>query len=117
MITARMPDNCCDSCVHKDECNTRFNKKHTVSRVVLSQKMVTRAQQARSFSTEEGKANARRRNGVEGIMSVMRRKYNIDHIPAFGLERVRTWIWTTLLSYNIGKYWNYNIAQKKVSAV
>lgn len=116
MITARMPDNCCDSCVHRDECNTRFNKKHTVSRVVLSQKMVTRSRQARSFSTEEGKANARRRNGVEGIMSVMRRKYNIDHIPAFGLERVKTWIWTTLLSYNIGKYRNYIIGQKKVFA-
>ena len=116
MITARMPDNCCYGCPHRDDCNPRFNKKHTMSRVVVSQKMVTRSQQARSFSTEEGKANARRRNGVEGIMSVMRRKYNIDHIPVFGLERVKTWIWTTLLSYNIGKYRNYIIGQKKVFA-
>ena len=116
MITARMPGNCCKSCPHRDECNTRFNKKHTVSRVVLSKKMVTRSQQARSFSTEEGKANARRRNGVEGIMSVMRRKYNIDHLPAFGLDRIKIWIWTTLLSYNLVKYQKYLAFQKMVSA-
>ena len=116
MITARMPDNCCENCPHRDECNTRFNKKHTVSRVVLSKKMVTRSQQARSFSTEEGKANARRRNGVEGIMSVMRRKYNIDHLPAFGLDRVKTWVWTALLSYNLVKYQKYLLSQKIVSA-
>ena len=117
MIVAKMPDNCCANCPHKDECNTRFNKKQTESKVILSRKMVNRARQVRHFSTEEGKANARIRNGVEGIMSVMRRKYNIDHLPVFGLERIKIWIWTTLLSYNLIKYWRYPVNHKKIAAM
>ncbi len=59
-----------------------------------------------------------RRNGVEGIMSVMRRKYDVDHIPVFGLKRLKTWIWTTLLSYNLVKYQKYRASlQKKADLV
>ena len=43
-------------------------------------KMIRRAVQTCGSSKEEGKKNAYRRNGVERIMSVMRRKYGIDHI-------------------------------------
>lgn len=78
--------------------------------------MVSRARQARHFTTE-GKKNANRRNGVEGIMSVMRRKYGIDHIPVFGLERIKSWIWTTLLSYNLVKYQKHKLATKKTISV
>ena len=113
MVTAIMPENCCATCPNRDKCNTRFNKKKTISKVVLSSRMVRRARQARSFSTDEGRKNARMRNGVEGIMSVMRRKYKIDHLPVFGLDRLKSWIWTTLLSYNLVKYQKYKIAQKK----
>ena len=113
MVTATMPENCCATCPHRDECNTRFNKKGTVSKVVLSKNMARRAKQTRSFSSDEGKANARMRNGVEGIMSVMRRKYDIDRLPVFGLERIKIWIWTTLLSYNLVKYQKYTYYQKK----
>lgn len=116
-ITATMPENCCRDCPHKDDCNVHSNKKNTVSKVKLTKKMVKRAEQARSFTTEEGKANARRRNGVEGIMSVMRRKYDIDHLPVFGIDRVKNWIWTTLLSYNLVKYQKYqNASQKELTA-
>ena len=88
-----------------------------MSKVKLTKKMVKRAEQARFFTTEEGRANARRRNGVEGIMSVMRRKYDIDHLPAFGIDRVKNWIWTTLLSYNLVKYQKYqNISKKELTA-
>lgn len=53
------------------------------------------------------------RNGVEGIMSVMRRKYDIDHIPVFDLERLKSWIWTTLLSYDLVKYQKYKVSLEK----
>ena len=116
-ITATMPENCCQNCPHKDECNVYPNNKHTVSKVKLTKKMVKRAEQARFFTTEEGKANARRRNGVEGIMSVMRRKYDIDHLPVFGINRVKNWIWTTILSYNLVKYQKHlNTFKKEFTA-
>lgn len=106
-ITATMPNNCCASCPHKNECKAKVNNKKNKSTVRTSGKTVARAKQARHFTTEEGKKNACRRNGVEGIMSVMRRKYDLDHIPVFGLERLKSWIWTTLLSYNLVKYQKY----------
>lgn len=112
-ITATMPDNCCAACPHRNECKAKVNNKKNKSTVRVTVKTVTRAKQARHFSSEEGKKNANRRNGVEGIMSVMRRKYGIDHIPVFGLERLRGWIWTTLLAYNLVKYQKYKLSRKK----
>lgn len=112
-VTAVMPDNCCASCPNRDKCKGNVNKKKNKSTVKITGKMVNRARQARQFSTEEGKKNACRRNGVEGIMSVMRRKYDIDHIPVFGLERLKTWIWTTLFSYNLVKYQKYKATLEK----
>jgi len=114
-ITATMPDNCCANCPHRDECKAKVNKKKGKSTVRVTGKSVSRAKQSRSFSTDEGKQNAHRRNGVEGIMSVMRRKYDIDHIPVFGLERLKNWIWTTLLSYNLVKYQKFKATLAKQS--
>lgn len=104
-ITAVMPERACADCPYKGRCKANIGKKKTSVRV--TEKKVARAKQARHFSTEEGKKNACRRNGVEGIMSVMRRKYDVDHIPVFGLERLKSWIWTTLISYNLVKYHKY----------
>ena len=114
MIIATMPGKCCKNCPHRKngECNVFKNKPGTVFKVHITAKMHDRARLARHFTTEEGKANARRRNGVEGIMSVMRRKYGIDHLPVFGLVRVKQWIWTTLLAYNLVKYQKYQNAKK-----
>ena len=112
-ITATMPHNCCVNCPHRDQCKAKVNKKKGKSTVRVTGKTVVRAKQARSFSTEEGKQNAHRRNGVEGIMSVLRRKYDIDHIPVFGLERLKNWIWTTLLSYNLVKYQKFKAVLEK----
>ena len=112
-ITATMPENCCANCPHKDQCKAKINIKKQKSTVKVTGKMVARAKQARKFSTEEGKANANRRNGVEGIMSVMRRKYGLDNIPTFGIERIKPWIWTSLLSYNLVKYQKYDRTRQK----
>lgn len=116
-ITASMPDNCCASCPHQNECKAKVNKKKNKSTVHVIGKTVARAKQARHFTTEEGKKNARRRNGVEGIMSVMRRKYRVDQIPVFGIERLKTWIWTSLLSYNLVKYQKYKMGFEKQTSV
>lgn len=112
-ITAVMPNNCCASCPHRDKCKAKVNNKKHKSTVRVTAKMVTRAKQARNFSTDEGKANARRRNGVEGIMSVMRRKYKLDHIQVFSIEKLKSWVWASLLSYNLVKYQKYRASLGK----
>ena len=112
-ITATMPCNCCANCPNKDKCKAKIGKRKPVSRVQITSKTVERAKQSRECTTEEGKKNARRRNGVEGIMSVLRRKYDLDHIPVFGLDRLKVWVWTSLLSYNLVKYLKYKLALEK----
>ena len=45
-------------------------------------------------------------------------KYDVDHIPVFGLEKLKTWIWTTLLAYNLVKYQNaYTLASKMIQTL
>ena len=112
-ITATMPDNCCANCPNRDKCKAQVGKRKPVSRVQVTSKTVERAKQARECTSEEGKKNAQRRNGVEGVMSVMRRKYDLDHIPVFGSGRLSLWIWTSLLSYNLVKYQKYKSTLEK----
>lgn len=112
-ILATMPENCCASCPNREKCKARINDKKQKSTVWITPKQVRRAKQARGLSTEEGKKSAHQRNGVEGVMSVMRRKYGVDHIPVFGLLQSAVWIWTSLLSYNLVKYQKYKLAALK----
>ena len=112
MIIAHMPNNCCANCPHANECDTYLNQKKGTSMDHISKWMATRARKARKHGTEDGKASACKHNGMKGIMSVMRRKYNIDHLPVFGIERYRLWTWTTLLAYNIAKYQKWLLSQK-----
>jgi len=44
------------------------------------------------MGTEEYKKIARKRAGIEGIPSVLRRKYNIDHLPVRGKVRSKIWL-------------------------
>lgn len=114
--TATMPQNCCASCPHNDQCKAKVNNKKNKSTVRIMGKTVSQARQARNFSAKEGRANACRRNGVEGVMSVMRRKYHLDEIPVFGLEQLKNWVWTSILSYNLVKYQKYKTALEKQAA-
>ena len=112
-ITAQMPENCCAGCPHRQECKARVNNKKNKSTVCVKVTTVKRAKHAKALKTQEYQKAAHQRNAVEGIMSVMRRKYDIDHIPAFGLERSKTWIWCSLISYNLVKYQRSLLVRKK----
>lgn len=105
--TAKMPNNCCSGCPNKDKCKARVNNKKLKSTVSVKIDTVKRAKHAKQLSSAEYKKAAHDRNASEGIMSVLRRKYDIDRIPVFGLDRCTTWIWCSLLSYNAVKYRRY----------
>lgn len=96
---------CCENCPHKDECKAKPQK--TNFAVHLSKRMVHRAQYREKLSTEEYIKLAHMRNAIEGIPSVLRRRYHIDHIPAYGLLRIRTFIQFKTMAYNFVKVRNY----------
>ena len=110
-IKAVMPDNCCATCPHRDKCKAMIHKRKCRSTVKVSVNSVRRAQKVRNLSTDKMKEIARHRNGVEGVMSVMRRKYGLDDIPVFGMAASSIWVWTSLIAYNIVKYKKYLLIQ------
>lgn len=115
-ITATMPDNCCANCPFREKCKAKVNNKKSKSTVRVKTDTVKRAKHAQALNTEEYKKAACDRNASEGIMSVMRRKYDIDRIPVFGIDRASTWVWCSLLSYNIAKYQRYQQWSEKQQA-
>ena len=106
-ITATFDIKCCKDCPYKDRCKAKLNEKKGISTIKLTNKQVRRARQARNLSTDEAREYAKMRNGVEGIMSVMRRKYHLDDLQVFGIERSKPLVWISILAYNANKYGKY----------
>lgn len=85
-------DKChCSTCPHKEKRKVRLQ--HKTSAVIVSTKMVQRAKYLELLSSEEYKKLTRMRNAVEGIPSVLRRKYHIDESPFRDIIR-RSWAYS-----------------------
>jgi hypothetical protein len=80
----------CANCPHCDRCPGIFQKRTALIR--FTDKARIRAEYYRKTQTDEYKQYARKRNGVEGIPSVLRRRYNIDRMPVRGLVRSKIWM-------------------------
>lgn len=101
MLRVLMPKDCCSNCPYQKNCRAR-KQKHAYA-VMVSPKMVQRAQYLQKLSTEDYLKLARMRNAVEGVPSVLRRRYRVDHSPFRDLIRTG---WTYALAvgaYNIRK--------------
>ena len=89
----------CENCSHKEECPVVMQVKRALVRV--SQKSIDRAQRTLNLSTEEYKAHARKRNGVEGVPSILRRRYGVDYMPVRGLLRSKMWFGFKIGAINV----------------
>jgi len=72
----------CENCPHRKECKAREQKHNFV--VNTSKKMSQRSAYIRLLSTDEYIKLARMRNAIEGIPSVLRRRFGVDNCPHFG---------------------------------
>ena len=77
---------CSKNCPYFDRCHAKEQKRNT-SAVTIDTGSIERANQQIRLESEEYKAAARERNAVEGVPSVLRRRYEVDHIPVFGKLR------------------------------
>ena len=73
---------CSEKYPHREECRARGQKKNYA--VHVSANMAERARYLTKVSTDEYKNLTRKRNAMEGIPSVLRRRYHVDDIPVFG---------------------------------
>jgi hypothetical protein len=89
----------CGNCEYcKRHCTGVFQKKRVLIRV--TEKAIARAEYARKLETEEYKRYARKRNGVEGVPSALRRRYGLDRMPVRGLVRAKMWLGFKIGAFN-----------------
>lgn len=76
------PRNKCENCPYREQCRPKMFNRTSV--LFLSKRSSDRAKSQREMKTDKFKELARIRNGVETIPSILRRKYQIDHMPVRG---------------------------------
>lgn len=106
MCRALFKNDCCANCPNKEKCKGKPQRKNYA--VHVSASMVQRAKYMAKLSTKEYITFARKRNAVEGIMSVLRRRYHIDDIPVLGYLRSRQFFWLKIGTYNFMKLVKHN---------
>lgn len=100
-----MPKECCENCPYRELCHAKEQKKTWV--VHVSRTKIDRANYIQKLSTEEYKELTRKRNAVEGVMSVLRRRYHVDDIPVFGYIRTKLFFRLKVAAYNFTKLLKY----------
>jgi hypothetical protein len=91
----------CENCPNKNICKAKVQKFNAV--VKISNNMVQRAKYLNHLNEDEYKKLANKRNGVEGIPSILRRKYQVDNIPVRGYVRSKMWFSLKIGAINISK--------------
>ena len=69
--------------------------------VTITEKMVQRASYLEKISTEEYRSLSKKRNGVEGLPSVLRRRYHVDTMPVRGYVRSKIWFSLKIGAINV----------------
>jgi len=80
----------CSSCPFRKDCPVTKQKKSYLFRV--SELTLHRSQLITRMGTSEYQELAKKRAGMEGIPSILRRRYKIDHLPVRGEVRSKVWL-------------------------
>ena len=88
----------CENCPNCDRCPGIFQK--SAALIVVKDAALAIAEYAEKMNMEEHWELAKKRNGIEGVPSVLRRKYGIDHMREKGLFRKRQRLGFKLMAIN-----------------
>jgi len=80
----------CNNCPFRKDCPVTKQKKSYLFKV--SEKTLHRSQLITKMRTSEYQELSRKRAGIEGIPSVLRRRYKIDYLPVRGLIRGKVYL-------------------------
>ena len=80
----------CENCRYCDRCPGRFQKK--LAKIEVTDAALKKALYVRRRENDENLARYTKiRNGVENVFSVLKRRYQINHIPVRGKLRKKMW--------------------------
>lgn len=96
--------NHCAGCPYQDKCKPKIYKK--VAKLVTSKMAHERAKIQRKMQTDEYKAYARLRNGIETIPSNLRNNYHLDKLPR-GKQRGKFFFGGKITALNFRKLFNF----------
>ncbi|NLW48700.1 MAG: transposase [Firmicutes bacterium] len=96
--TVKIAKEKCATCPLQDKCPMKQQKKQNVIR--FSEKRYRTDQLRARMDTEEYRKLTNARAGVEGIPSVLRRRYRVDEMPIRGLVRVKVWFGFKIIALN-----------------
>jgi hypothetical protein len=102
---ASFPIQTCQGCPHFEQCNPVIHKR--VATIKLAQRTTYHAQQQRFIQTDEFKALARYRNGVETIPAALRKRHHVDKMPVRGLIKCRFYFGFKIAGMNVRKLIKY----------
>ena len=95
----------CSNCPHREECKAKLQKNSAV--VIVSANKVQRAKTTREMSSDEYAQFRNARNAIEGIPSVLRRRYNVDETPIYGLQKSKLFFGLKIAAINVKKLVKY----------
>jgi hypothetical protein len=96
--TVKMSKEICADCPLQDQCPIKNQKKDNVAR--FSEKRYHNDQIRSKMNTKEYHQLTNCRAAVEGIPSVMRRRYRVDEMPIRGLVRSKIWFGFKIAAFN-----------------
>jgi hypothetical protein len=99
--TAKFSKDECSKCPHYKKCPIKKQRKYNTVR--FSEKRYRTDLQREKMQTTEYIKLTNQRAGIEGIPSVLRRRYKIDTLPVRGLLRSKLWVGFKISAYNVKK--------------
>ena len=103
--SAHFDDEICAACPLCDQCPGVFQTKSAL--IKFTDAALKKAQYAKNLGTEKYDALARKRNGIEGVPSVLRRKYDVDEMHDKGIERKRHRFGFKMMAINAGRLFGW----------
>lgn len=113
IMTAEFEKDLCSFCPQKDKCPIKMLAKK--SKVKINVDNLEREKLKALRNTEEYKNISLIRSGIEGIPSLLRRKYGIDKRGSKGLPYLRMTLSTSVLAINIKRTAKYQNKKNKIA--
>lgn len=97
----------CENCPFRVMCKKNGYVKKTITSTTFTQESYHKAVLENKMNTDEYKKVSNKRAGIEGTMSVLRRRYKVDENPSTGLLHSKLGFGGKILSINIKKAVRY----------
>ncbi|MCY9667216.1 transposase [Paenibacillus alginolyticus] len=98
LYTAKFDKNNCAVCPLREQCPMKEQQKY--NNVRFTETKLQSDSIRSSMGTERHRELSKFRAGVEGVVSALRRGFQIDDLPVRGLLRSKIWIHAKILAYN-----------------